>query len=813
MTDKKNKFVGPREAFGHRKTKVVFVQLGSPKSPKVSDIRVFLKEFLGDPRVVDINPLLWKIILNFFVIPFRPAKSAKLYSRIWNGSSFPLIDNTIAFTEKVSTFLKTDKVEVEYAFLLASPTVADVWNKWERDLESTTDAATELLIIPMFPQYSESTIASGMDGFFKNLQTRVQIPPFKFMTNFHRSKAFIDNSVSMIDQWLSTHKANSKESDILIISFHGIPKRRVIYKNDIYMRHCFETYLLIKQKITNISEDKVIITFQSRFGSEEWLTPYTEDVVATEIEKGNKNIAVYCPSFVADCLETTDEIGTELKHEANELGGEIQFIPCLNEEDQWCQDFAGFVENQCEADAVKKAQDFYYLKEEDYKEMENPTMKSPPLSDNAKKSLKVVFLTLFLDLVGFSIIFPLFPALAKHYIKVDGDNFFLNAIFTGIENLTVTGGAGKLEAIVLFGGALGALYSLLQFVAAPIWGTISDRIGRKPVLLISVFGLALSYLMWFFAGSFTILILARIIGGIMGGNISTATAVVADVTTKANRSKGMATIGIAFALGFIIGPAMGGILSMFDLTSYYPGLADFGINPFSLAAGIAFILSMFNLYYLNKNFKESLPAEKRGKHASERTFNPLALFKPLPYAGINLTNFGHFFFLMAFSGMEFTLTFLAVERMSYTSMDNAYMFIFIGFIIALVQGGFVRRYAGQIGEKKVAVMGLICIIPGLIAIGYSTSSFLLYVGLFFLAVGSSMAIPCLTSLVSLYTPDEKQGHSIGIFRSLGALARVIGPIAASLVYWKYGSGSPYFLGSAFLIIPIILISMLPQVKK
>ena len=814
MIDKENNYIGPRDALGFRKTKVVFVQLGSPKSPKISDVRTFLKEFLGDPRVVDINPLLWKIILNFFVLPFRPAKSARLYSRIWNGTSFPLIDNTISFTDKIRSSLKSDKVEVNHAFLLSSPRVCDVWDDWERECRETKTAATELLIIPMFPQYSESTIASGIDGLFKNIEHRVHIPPFKVMTNFHRSRAFIDNSVIMIEEWLKSFKSSGNKSDVLIISFHGIPKRRVIYKEDIYMRHCFETFALLRNRLEGIDHAKVLMTFQSRFGSEEWLTPYTEDVVEEQIKNGNKKIAVYCPSFVADCLETIDEIGTELKEEAHQLGGEIQFIPCLNEDEKWCQDFSHFVENQCEGHAVDKARDYYYLKEEDYQEMETPTMQSPPLSDNAKKSLKIVFLTLFLDLVGFSIIFPLFPALAKHYIKVDGDNFFLNAIFSGIETLTATGGAEKLSGIVLFGGALGALYSLLQFVAAPIWGTISDRIGRRPVLLVSVFGLAISYLMWFFSGSFTLLILARFVGGIMGGNISTATAVVADVTTKGNRSKGMATIGIAFALGFIIGPAMGGIMSMIDLTSYYPALADYGVNPFSMAAAIACILSFFNLYYLYSKFEESLPAEKRGKiHTSERTFNPLALFKPLPFKGINLTNFGHFFFLMAFSGMEFTLTFLAVERMSYTSMDNAYMFIFIGFVIALVQGGFVRRKAGQIGEKKVAVMGLICILPGLIAIGMSSSSFLLYVGLFFLAVGSSMAIPCLTTLVSLYTPADRQGHSIGIFRSLGALARVIGPIAASLIYWKFGSSSPYYIGSAFLVLPIIMISILPKASK
>ena len=173
------------------------------------------------------------------------------------------------------------------------------------------------------------------------------------------------------------------------------------------------------------------------------------------------------------------------------------------------------------------------------------------------------------------------------------------------------------------------------------------------------------------------------------------------------------------------------------------------------------------------------------------------MFRPLPYKGVNLTNFGHFLFLTAFSGMEFTLTFVAFERLSYTSMDNAYMFIFIGFIIAMVQGGVVRRKAADIGEKKMSLLGMIIALPGLIAIGYAQGSGLLYVGLFFLAVGSAVVIPCLTSLVSMYTPSEEQGRSIGIFRSLGAMARVIGPIVASIVYWNYGSAYPYIIGAIF----------------
>ena len=170
-------------------------------------------------------------------------------------------------------------------------------------------------------------------------------------------------------------------------------------------------------------------------------------------------------------------------------------------------------------------------------------MSKPELSPHAKKTLKIVFLTLFLDLVGFSIIFPLFPALAKHYLEVDPNNYFLRLIYDGVTSFAGSGGS-SMSGLVLFGGALGALYSLCQFIAAPIWGTISDRIGRRPVLLISVFSLALSYLLWGFAGSFTLLIFARLIGGIMGGNISTASAVVADVTSKRTAQRGWQPSGL-----------------------------------------------------------------------------------------------------------------------------------------------------------------------------------------------------------------------------------------------------------------------------
>lgn len=797
------------------KTKVVFVQLGSPKSPEVRDVRSFLKEFLADPRVVDINPTLWWLILNLFVLPFRPSRSAKLYRRIWDGKSFPLLTITRDFTNKVRSFTKSPKIEVDHAFLLSSPRVSEVWDNWEKD----PNPATRLKVIPMFPQYSESTIASGIDGLFHEIKKRVKIPEISVVTNFHTSKAFIDNSVTQIDEYLEKFKKEGKAIDRLLLTFHGIQKRRVVHKGDVYYEHCYETFFLLRSKLKNISQDKVTMTFQSRFGSEEWLTPYTEDTVVKLVEGGEKNLAVYSPSFVADCLETLDELGVELKHTAQEHGGDIFFIPCLNDKDQWCSDFAGFVENQCIGDGASREKDFYTLEKDNYREFEKISkeelkMSSEPLSVEAKSSLKIVFLTIFLDLVGFSIIFPLFPSLAKHYLTTDPDNFFLKAIFGSIQTISnYTEGTGVFSGIVLFGGILGALYSFLQFVAAPMWGSLSDKIGRKPVLLISLIGLALSYVLWFFSGSFTTLIIARIIGGIMGGNISTATAVVADVTTNKNRSKGMAFIGIAFALGFVIGPAIGGILSLFDFTKMYPDLVSYGVNPFSAPALMALALSIFNVVWVYKKFKESLPAEKRGLVSTQRSSNPLKIFAPLPYKGVNLVNFGNFLFLTAFSGMEFTLTFLAFERLGYTSMQNAYLFIFIGFILAMVQGGYVRRKAHQVGEKKMAIQGLIALIPGLILIALAYSNVMLYSGLFFLAVGSSMIIPCLTTLVTLYTPPQEQGRSVGIFRSLGALARVIGPIGAAIIYYKYGSAAPYYAGSVFLLIPILMVAKLPEHKS
>jgi ferrochelatase len=791
------------------KIKVILGQLGSPKSTKVKDVRDYLREFLGDPRVVDINPLLWKIILNLFILPFRPKKSAALYARILEKDGFPLITNT----EKVAKALKPlldPNLELDHIFLLSHPRANVVLDAWEQEDISTR--AQRVLVLPQFPQYSEATIGSVVDALAGQFKNRVNIPTFSVVSSYHRSKAFINHSARKIEESLKSHP----DIQELVISFHGIPLRRVLKKKDVYLLHCLETYELIKEQLQLTIP--VSMTFQSRFGSEVWLGPYTDKTVVDKVEKGIKKIAVYCPSFVVDCLETTDEIGHELAHEVQEAGGMLVHVPCVNSDPAWIKDYAHFINVYANGSEVERQDLFYKINATQRYEsvIKEQTQHAPAeLPLESKKILKLMFLTMFMDLIGFSIIFPMFPAMAKYYLNVDSNNFFLSGMMNLISNIqsisTGTGNAG-MSTVVLFGGLLGALYSLIQFVAAPLWGGISDRIGRRPVLLISVFGLFLSYVIWFFSGSFTLLIIARAVGGLMSGNLSIASAVVSDITDVRNRSKGMAFIGIAFAFGFVFGPALGGILSMYNPIAHHPEWEAYGINPFSAAAGLAAVLSFINFFTIFKYFPETLNKEKAAGHP-QRSINPIKLFKPLPIKGVNLTNISYFFFITAFSGMEFTLTFLAVERLGYSSMDNAYMFIFIGFFIAMVQGGYVRRKAHKVGERKMAMQGLVAIAPGLVLLAYAQSPLMLYTGLFFLSVGSAMSIPCLTSLVTFYSPEHMQGQSLGIFRSLGSLGRVIGPIYASLVFWRFGSMFAYLSGAVLVFLPAFIISKLPPLPK
>lgn len=434
----------------------------------------------------------------------------------------------------------------------------------------------------------------------------------------------------------------------------------------------------------------------------------------------------------------------------------------------------------------------------------------PPTGAAAQKGtgLGVIFLTVFIDLMGFSLIFPLFPAILEHYIAVDGKTGLLGRLLDLLRDATsASTGDPELYVAVLFGGVLGSLYALLSFFFAPFWGRMSDRIGRRRVLLFTVTGTALSYVVWFFSGSFWILVVSRLVGGVMSGNISVANAAIADVTTPATRAKGMGALGAAFGLGFILGPAIGGGLAQFDLSTVLPIP---GVNPFSMAALGALILSTVNLVWVVRRFKETLSPENVGKASSAaRPINPIKAMIHVDVPHVNPTNLVYFIYTLAFTGMEFTLTFLARDRFQYTPGKNALLFVFVGFIIAFVQGGLVRRLAPRFGEKKLTLAGFALVVPGLIMTGLATTELMLYAGLGTLSVGSALATPSLTSLVSLYSPSHRQGEILGVFRSLGSLARAIGPLVAATIYWRFGSAWPYFGAALVMLVPFVMMFPLP----
>ena len=420
----------------------------------------------------------------------------------------------------------------------------------------------------------------------------------------------------------------------------------------------------------------------------------------------------------------------------------------------------------------------------------------------------VVLLTVFLDMVGFSILFPIFPQVLEHYLALEGTD---SAVGRLAEWLRGFGGEDVNAVDALFGGVLGSVYSLLQFLFAPLWGGISDRVGRRPTLLVTLFGTCLGYFLWVFSGSFWLLVLSRLVAGIAAGNISTASAVIADVTAGKDRARGMGLLGMSIGLGFILGPVV--CLVAMRLAPGFAELAQpgFALNPFSAPALASLALATLNLLWIAARFRETLPPERRGTSTRAHAWNPLAQARRLAFPGLARTNAITFLYYTAFSGMEFTLTFLAAERLGYGVRENTKLFVTAGLVIALVQGGVVRRLVPRIGERRTAGAGLLLLVPGFFLIGAAHSGATLYSGVVLMAIGSALSMPSLSSLASRYAPSDRQGLALGTNRSLGSLARAVGPLASSLAYWKIGSGASYHLGALFLLWPILLAFGLPPV--
>ncbi len=380
----------------------------------------------------------------------------------------------------------------------------------------------------------------------------------------------------------------------------------------------------------------------------------------------------------------------------------------------------------------------------------------------------IIFLVVVIDLIGFGMIIPLLPFYAEHF-----------------------------EASPAVVGLLMATYSFTQLLAAPFWGRLSDRIGRRPVLLISMTGAALAYVWLGFAESLFVLFAVRAAGGAMAGNISAAFAYMADITTPANRAKGMGLIGAAFGLGFIAGPAIGGILAGAD-----PVHADFQTPAFA-AAGLSFLALVLALVRL----KESLSPEIRANAASNQQGKGRGKFiATLRRPRLGLMILLIFIVTFVFAGMEATFAMWSRRQFGWGPEQNGYLFAFIGLLSAMIQGGLIGRLAKQFGEARLIRQGAVALACGIGLIPFADSLPMLLMAMTILAYGFSVVTPSLNSLISLQVSEGEQGEIMGITRSASILARVIGPAWAGLLFSIIGKDWPFY-GGALVMVMVIYLSL------
>jgi len=362
--------------------------------------------------------------------------------------------------------------------------------------------------------------------------------------------------------------------------------------------------------------------------------------------------------------------------------------------------------------------------------------------------LVIIFVTVFIDLIGFGIIIPLLPFYAESF---------------GATALTV--------------GLLSSSFSLMQFLFAPIWGRLSDRIGRRPIILLGLFGSFLSYLIFGLAQSLTVLFLARIAAGIAGANIPTAQAFIADTTTPENRAKGMGLVGAAFGLGFIFGPAIGGFLSQWGY-----GVPAFFASALSLANfGAAFFLLPESRTEASR--RADLAAAPRGRIDALRR----ALTRPhLPTLLLV-----HFIVVAGFAGFEATFALFGERRFGFTATTIGYLFAFVGVVLAVVQGTLVGRAAGLLTERRVVPLALLVLAIGLAGIAFSDTVPMLTMASGTIAVGMGFNSPSLMSLISRLSSQDEQGGILGVSQSVASLARIIGPAWGGFTFDRYGITVPF----------------------
>lgn len=383
-----------------------------------------------------------------------------------------------------------------------------------------------------------------------------------------------------------------------------------------------------------------------------------------------------------------------------------------------------------------------------------------------KAALILIFFTVFIDLVGFGLIIPALPTYAQ-----------------------------RLHAGEFTVGMLIASYSLMQFFFTPIWGRLSDKLGRRPMLLFSLAASAVGYLIWGLTDSLWMLFLSRLVAGFGNANIAVAQAYIADVTSLENRAKGMGLVGAAFGLGFVIGPAIGCGLSAMGMSLGALGFVAFGFSLLDL------ILTAFLLP----------EPEKRSNAGNERFgISPKFFFDVLTNAKLKVSLAIFFISTFAFANMEATLILLTNKIFKFNDVQNMLMFLYIGILMVFVQGGLIHRLNKKYGEKKLIIIGTALIALGLLATPISQNPVVLYAALAVLALGSGINTPANQSILSKLAPSDTAGGVLGVGQSLSTLGRILGPIVGCYVFEKLGAQSPYMIGAATMVIAFVLGFMLPE---
>lgn len=390
--------------------------------------------------------------------------------------------------------------------------------------------------------------------------------------------------------------------------------------------------------------------------------------------------------------------------------------------------------------------------------------------------MPTLVLIVFINLLGFGILLPLIPFYA---VKLD---------------LSITA-----VTFVTMG-----VYSLAQFIASPFVGKLSDRVGRKPVLAVTMMGTSLSYAILMFADSVELLILSRILGGLNAGNLATAFAYVADITTEENRARGLGILGAALGMGFVFGPALGGLLagnSMETANYVAPALASTAMSLIA-AIGVIFFL------------KESLSDEVRQKIKDETklpfTERLRVAFSRQTLALLVLTGF---VYMIAFAMFETIYPLWGADTLKLGPQGIGFTLLYIGVISVIVQGGAIGPLSKKFGEHKLVLASLVLVGVGLIALANAFHLWSTLLSLTLIATGGSLFNPSISSLVSKDAKATEQGAALGIFQGAGSLARVIGPIAAGLLADIWGFGAPYVIGALLIVPTIFMVLRLLQERR